>query len=87
MVPSPLIVIVAPPEPNVNLSALNASVTPSVLIRTYLSSSKGKKVSRAEPEETEPVELAVILTSNCFLIVKLESVRSTEAIFCFGRIV
>ena len=87
LVPKPLIVTVVPPLPNTNLSALSASVVPSVLIRTYLSSSKGKKVSKAEPEETAPVELEAMSTSNCFLIVKVESVKSTEATFCFGRTV
>ena len=36
------------------------------------------------PASTAPVEFDVIVTSNCLLIVKLDSVKSTLAIFCFG---
>ncbi len=51
--------------------------------------SKPKTVEQQsrEPEETAPVELEAMSTSNCFLIVKVESVKSTEATFCFGRTV
>ena len=86
-VPKPLIVNVLLPFVNTNLSSVKISVEPSVLIKTYLSSSKGKKVNSSEPEITAPVEFEEIVTSNCFLIVRLESVKSTEETFCFGRTV
>ena len=41
----PLMVISLPPLENTSLSALKLSVTPEFVIRTYLSSSKGKNVS------------------------------------------
>lgn len=71
---------------NENLSGVNSSVVPFSLTRTYLSSSKGRKNWFA-PEEIGPVELDVIVTSNCFLIIRSASVKSTDAIFCFGRYV
>ena len=83
---SPFIVRELDPFVNTNLSALRGSVWPSSLTNTYLSSSNGKNVSLL-PAFIIPVEFDVIVTSNCFLIVKFELVKSTFEIYDFGRTV
>ena len=69
-----------------NLSALNDSKVPSDLTRTYLSSSKGKNVSFADATSVFDWLLEIV-TANSFLIVRFESVRSTEAIKFLGSLV
>ena len=44
-VPKPSITRVDPPPEMVNLSEVNTSLVPSLLVKTYLSSSNGKNVS------------------------------------------
>ena len=83
--PKPLIVISVEPVLKLILSAESDSVVPSVLIKTYLSSSKGKNVSKESPLLIAPVEELVIVTSNCFLIVIEELVKSTLEIFLLGK--
>ena len=61
-------------------------MTPDSVTNTYLSSSKDKNFSSISAV-TFPVEFDVIVTSNCFLIVKTELVKSTSLIFCFGSLV
>ena len=75
---------VCEPLVNTNLSEVRSSVVPSSSIKVYLSSSKGKNVKSA-PAAIAPVELVVIVTSYCFLILKFDSVKSTLAINCFGN--
>ena len=93
LLPKPLIVISVDPVLKLILSAESDSVPPKsstpfpVLIKTYLSSSKGKNVSSALPLLTAPVELLVIDTSNSFLITIDDPVRSTLDIFLLGRAV
>ena len=86
--PKPLIVISVDPVLKLILSAESDSVNPSpVLTKTYLSSSKGKNVSAASPLLIAPVEPSVMVTSNCFLIVKEELVKSTSATSLLGNTV
>ena len=93
LLPKPLIVISVDPVLKLILSAESDSVPPKsstpfpVLIKTYLSSSKGKNVSSTLPLLTAPVELLVIDTSNSFLITIDDPVRSTLDIFLLGRAV
>ena len=67
---------VAPPFVNINLSEVNTSVVPSVLINEYLSSSKGKNLSLS-PAVTELVSPPLILTVNDLLTVRDAFVKST----------
>ena len=82
--PKPLIVSSLPPEFNENLSWESSSVLPSDLVRTYLSSSNSRKTSSL-PDEIVFVELSVMVTSYCFLIIKLAPVKSTDSTFFFGN--
>ena len=83
-----MIVISVDPVLKLILSAESDSVNPSpVLTKTYLSSSKGKNVSDASPLLRAPVEPSVMVTSNCFLIVKEELVKSTSATSLLGNTV
>ena len=66
-----------------NLSSDSGSSVPSVLARTYLSSSNGKKI-RFVPALTVPVELLEIFTVYSFLNTIEELVRSTDSTFRFG---
>ena len=70
-----------------NLSADNASVSPSDLIRAYLSSSNGKKVSLGPAVNCEESCPFVISTLTTFLIVKLALVKSTDSISVLGSLV
>ena len=79
-------VISLPPFEKTNLSALKLSVTPSSVMRTYLSSSKDRNVS-SDSARIVFVALLEIVTSYCFLIVREELVRSVEATFLFGKVV
>ena len=68
-----------------NLSALSCSVFPSDLIRTYLSSSNGRKTSPVPASTaTDSCPLA-ISTLKVFLIVIVDSEISTAATFGFGK--
>jgi len=53
-------------------------------VRTYLSSSKSKKTSLL-PEDIVFVELSVIVTSYCFLIIRFPPPKSTDSIFFLGN--
>ena len=86
VVESPLIVSVEFPDEKESLSADKFSLVPFEVVRTYLSSSKGKNVS-LELAEIVPVEFADILTSNSFLIIKSEDAKLTSEIFFLGNLV
>ena len=88
--PKPSICKTVLPVVKVNISSLKATVVPSDLIKTYLSSSNGKKdsfVPAANAAESwpNPVSgLSATSTLNSFLIVNDELVRSTSEINAFG---
>ena len=86
----PLNFIANPPELlyviKSNLSLVNFSVIPFSVISTYLSSSKGKKVSFSSAE-IFAVEFDVMTTSNCLFIVKLELVKSILLMQSLGSLV
>ena len=60
---------------------------PSDLIKVYLSSSKGKKVSFSPAVTGVDNWLSEIVTLNVFLIVNAALVKSTEDIFGLGKTV
>ena len=72
------------------MSSLKATVVPSDLIKTYLSSSKGKndsftpEVTAAESWPNPVLALIATSTSNTFLIVNNEFVRSTSEMKVLG---
>ena len=74
-----------PPSVNTSLSEVRTSVVPSDLIRAYLSSSNGRKVSLSPAVTDDDSVLLEILTVNSFLIEILADVRSRVAILFFGR--
>ena len=69
---------------NANLLESIAIVLPSVFIKTYLSSSKGKNTSLSSAL-TKLVFEFVIVTSNCLLITILELTRSANCTFLLGN--
>ena len=83
---NPLTVSSLPPFEKTSLSGLRLSVIPLLVIRAYLSSSYERKVSSDSAIITF-VELLLIVTSNCLLIVNEELVKSIDAIFLFGNVV
>ena len=85
VVESPLIVNIVPPEENENLSAESSSFLPVEVVNTYLSSSNERNVSSDDPDCIGPVEFEVIVTSNSFLIIKLDRSKLTSEIFFLGR--
>ena len=80
---NPKILNSLPPLENLNLSSVNSSNPPVELIKTYLSSSNGKKDSSVSAWIVL-VAFAVMMTLNSFLIERLDFVKSTEAINFFG---
>ena len=75
---------VLPPFVMINLSPVNTSVTPSVLIKEYLSASKGKYTS-FYPALTILVLPSTILTVYALLILRFAFVKLTFDIFSLGR--
>ena len=86
VVESPLIVNVEFPDEKENLSSDKFSLVPPEVVRTYLSSSKGKNVSPISAEIV-PVEFDDMLISNSFLMIKFEDVKSTLETFFLGNFV
>mgnify|MGYP003319098302 CR=1 FL=1 len=74
-----------PSDDSSNLSELSCSVFPSDLIRTYLSSSKGRKVSLVPASAATESCSDAISTLIVFLIVITDSAISTAATFAFGK--
>ena len=85
--PRPKMFSAVPPLAIVSLSADNASVVPSDLIRAYLSSSNGKNVSFGPADILEESCPLAISTLRTFLIVKLALVKSTDSISVLGNLV
>ena len=69
------------------MSEVRTSVLPSDLIKVYLSSSKGKKVSFSPAVTGVDNWLSAIVTLKVFLMVKDALVKSTEDIFGLGKTV
>ena len=72
---------------NSNLSDVNSSVLPLLLIKVYLSSSNAKKVSLAPAVTGADSLLVAILTVNVLLITRLDEVKSISDINCLGILV
>ena len=69
---------------NLTLSDVRTSVVPSDLIRMYLSSSNGRKVSFGSALMTG-VALLAIEVSNCLRMISDEPVRSTDSTLFLGK--
>ena len=89
-VPKPSICNTVLPVVNWNMSSVKATVVPSDLMKTYLSSSNGKndsftpEVTAAESWPNPVLGLIETSTSNAFLIVYKEFVRSTSEMKVLG---